>query len=159
MKPRKNLPPLGLGAAVYFLHHKGIARGKIVHASDPKHWVYTVETNVRTALDRRHVSAIREKIWGMGELADLAERLRHEIKVANRMLASVLRAAEKEGTEIPTPPTADGSPPLKMAEIQRQAVEEALRRCGGDKPTAAKQLGVSVKTIYNWLAEAEEAKR
>jgi len=38
-----------------------------------------------------------------------------------------------------------------LEEIERHAIEQALRHCGNDKTRAAKLLGVSVKTIYNKL--------
>lgn len=162
-KQRKNLPPLAVGTLVFFLRNKGIARGKIVHASDPQQFHYTIATNgyrfAGKAVDRQHVPVIRLHIWAMDELEDLAERLLHEIEVAKRTLASVRKSAEEAGNPIPDPPAADELEPRTMAEIQRTAVAQALQRCGGDKPLAAKQLGVSVKTIYNWLPKAEAAKR
>jgi transcriptional regulator with PAS, ATPase and Fis domain len=38
-----------------------------------------------------------------------------------------------------------------LEEIERDAIEQALRQCGNDKTRAARMLGVSVKTIYNKL--------
>jgi DNA-binding NtrC family response regulator len=38
-----------------------------------------------------------------------------------------------------------------LEEIERQAIEQALRHCGNDKTRAARMLGISVKTIYNKL--------
>lgn len=38
-----------------------------------------------------------------------------------------------------------------LEEIERMAIEQALRQCGNDKTRAARMLGVSVKTIYNKL--------
>lgn len=162
-KQRKNLPPLAVGTLVYFLRNNGIARGKIVHASDPQQFQYTIATNgyrfSGKAVDRQHVYATRLHIWAMDELEDLAERLLHEIDVAKRTLAGVRKAAETAGHPIPDPTAADGSEPQTMAQIQRSAVLEALQRCRGDKTLAAKQLGVSPKTIYNWLPKTDEAKR
>jgi hypothetical protein len=41
---------------------------------------------------------------------------------------------------------------MTLEEIKLRAVQDALRRHGGHKPSAALELGVSLKTIYNWLA-------
>ena len=38
-----------------------------------------------------------------------------------------------------------------LEDIERKAIEQALRHCGNDKTQAARALGVSVKTIYNKL--------
>ncbi|MFV2065951.1 MAG: sigma-54 dependent transcriptional regulator, partial [Pirellulales bacterium] len=40
---------------------------------------------------------------------------------------------------------------LTLREIELQAIEEALDRCGGSKPKAAAELGISLKTLYNKL--------
>jgi len=39
-----------------------------------------------------------------------------------------------------------------MDELQRDAIEQALRRSGNDRTRAARMLGISVKTIYDKLA-------
>ncbi len=38
-----------------------------------------------------------------------------------------------------------------LREIEMDAIFEALERCGGNKPKAAEELGVSLKTLYNKL--------
>lgn len=38
-----------------------------------------------------------------------------------------------------------------LEELEREAIEAALLRCGNDKTRAARMLGVSVKTVYNKL--------
>ncbi|WP_126540037.1 helix-turn-helix domain-containing protein [Aerosticca soli] len=43
-----------------------------------------------------------------------------------------------------------------MAELEREAIEQALERCGNDKTRAARMLGVSVKTIYNKLVRYQQ---
>ena len=48
-------------------------------------------------------------------------------------------------------PTFDTWKGQTLEEIERRAIEQALRHCGNDKTRAAKLLGVSVKTVYNKL--------
>jgi DNA-binding NtrC family response regulator len=53
----------------------------------------------------------------------------------------------------PAPPPAGAAPsasaPKTLREMEREAVIEALARTGGDKPRAAEQLGIALKTLYN----------
>lgn len=51
-----------------------------------------------------------------------------------------------------TPPAfvlPDGNPTLH--DVEMKYIEFVLAKHGGDKPAAAKELGVSLKTIYNKL--------
>jgi two-component system NtrC family response regulator len=41
-----------------------------------------------------------------------------------------------------------------LRELEMRAIYEALQRCGGNKPKAAEQLGISLKTLYNKLNQA-----
>ncbi|RMD66403.1 MAG: hypothetical protein D6824_00960, partial [Planctomycetota bacterium] len=40
-------------------------------------------------------------------------------------------------------------------QVKRQALEAALARSGGNRTLAAKALGVSRRTLYNWLARLD----
>lgn len=56
-----------------------------------------------------------------------------------------------------TPPPAAGAPPaapaslagLTLEEIERRAIVDTLRACGGNRSAAARTLGISERTIYN----------
>ena len=43
------------------------------------------------------------------------------------------------------------SVPMSLSELEMQAIHEALERHQGNKPDAAKELGISLKTLYNKL--------
>jgi two-component system NtrC family response regulator len=43
---------------------------------------------------------------------------------------------------------------LTLREIEIEAIHEAIERFGGNKPNAAEQLGISLKTLYNKLNQA-----
>jgi two-component system NtrC family response regulator len=45
---------------------------------------------------------------------------------------------------------------MSLREIEMMAIEQALARHDGNKPAAAEELGVSLKTLYNKLNSAEE---
>ena len=48
--------------------------------------------------------------------------------------------------------------PATLRELELKAIEEALERHGGNKTSAAEELGVSVKTLYNKLNQAAAAR-
>jgi DNA-binding NtrC family response regulator len=47
-----------------------------------------------------------------------------------------------------------GSAPQTLREIEMQVIYQALERLGGNKPKAAEELGISLKTLYNKLNQA-----
>jgi len=49
--------------------------------------------------------------------------------------------------------------PSTLRELEMQAIEEAMDRHGGSKSKAAKELGVSLKTLYNKLNQAAELEK
>ncbi len=49
--------------------------------------------------------------------------------------------------------------PMTLRDLEMVAIENALRRNDGNKPAAAEELGVSLKTLYNKLNAAEEKKQ
>jgi DNA-binding NtrC family response regulator len=46
-----------------------------------------------------------------------------------------------------------------LREIEMQAIYQSLDRHTGSKPTAAKELGISLKTLYNKLSQASDLER
>ena len=46
------------------------------------------------------------------------------------------------------------SVPLTLREIEMQAIYQSLERLGGNKPKAAEELGISLKTLYNKLNQS-----
>lgn len=48
--------------------------------------------------------------------------------------------------------------PQTLREVERQVIQQVLERHGGHKPKAAAELGISLKTLYNKLNQAEALK-
>ena len=44
--------------------------------------------------------------------------------------------------------------PTTLRDLEMQAIHEALDRHDGNKPNAAEELGISLKTLYNKLNQA-----
>jgi len=51
------------------------------------------------------------------------------------------------------------SGPMTLRELEMIAIERAIERNDGNKPAAAEELGVSLKTLYNKLNAAEEKRQ
>ncbi len=73
-------------------------------------------------------------------------------------LAELEKALDRAGRQASDPSrtmaqeiVADSEPPESVDELRRQALHAALERAGGNKMQAAKTLGISRRTLYNWL--------
>ena len=51
------------------------------------------------------------------------------------------------------------SGPVSLRDLEMQAIYDALDRHNGNKPGAARELGVSLKTLYNKLNQADSLKK
>jgi DNA-binding NtrC family response regulator len=49
--------------------------------------------------------------------------------------------------------------PMTLRDMEAIAVQEAIARHNGNKPAAAEELGISLKTLYNKLNQAEPSRR
>lgn len=47
--------------------------------------------------------------------------------------------------------------PMSLKEMEVVAIHDAVQRHGGNKPAAAEELGISLKTLYNKLSQTNEA--
>jgi two-component system response regulator AtoC len=63
--------------------------------------------------------------------------------------AAVQKELSRSGLEVKAP--APDSLPERRKDAERQAVEEALQKAGGNRSVAARILGVSRRTLYNKL--------
>ena len=98
---------------------------------------------------------------------DFLERLTHHSWPGNvRELANVIEHASILSDSLPlTPrdlpnnfearstqtPQLSTLGPMSLREMEMQAIEQSLTRHGGNKPKAAEELGISLKTLYNKL--------
>ncbi|HSI06662.1 MAG TPA: helix-turn-helix domain-containing protein, partial [Myxococcota bacterium] len=70
---------------------------------------------------------------------DLPENVRSAVSTARR--------DDSKGMYVPF-----GTP---LEDIERRLIKETLERCGGDKSTAARLLGIATRTIYRKLDEPD----
>lgn len=89
-----------------------------------------------------------------GGIPELAALLRK----ARRPGAEVITAADLFGTRPAEPrPTFPDALPLDLAQLERLAIEEALRRAGGNRTQAARLLHIGLRTLRNKLRAWREA--
>lgn len=48
--------------------------------------------------------------------------------------------------------------PITLRELEQMAIDKAIERHAGNKPAAAEELGISLKTLYNRLAQVTSAR-
>ncbi len=101
----------------------------------------------RLSLDPAALARLKDHDWpgNVRELENACERLAvmcvgTEVKVAD-IERFVMRRPDAEG-HLPT---------LDLARLESIAIHEAMARHSGDKPAAARALGVSLSTLYNKL--------
>jgi two-component system repressor protein LuxO len=69
--------------------------------------------------------------------------------VTAAMLPVTVHGGAAPGPAAPAPRPADPARRIRpLAEVEREAIEEAIRLCGGNVPKAAAFLGVSPSTLY-----------
>lgn len=106
------------------------------------------------------LAALAEQAWP-GNVRELANVVEHALILCERLPITpehlplrllgrrVRQPAAGVGLANPNP-----SPPRTLRDLEMQAIFEALDRCAGNKPRAAEELGISLKTLYNKLNQA-----
>jgi DNA-binding NtrC family response regulator len=69
------------------------------------------------------------------------------------------KASEASVGAPPTPAFSPSSGPRTLHEIEMEHVLRVLEKHAGNKPAAAKELGISLKTLYNKLNQMQEERR
>lgn len=106
------------------------------------------------------LAALAEHSWP-GNVRELANVVEHALILCDRLpitpehLPLRLMGRRCRGPAAAGgPPYPNPLPPRTLRDLEMQAIFEALDRCGGNKPRAAQQLGISLKTLYNKLNQA-----
>ena len=67
--------------------------------------------------------------------------------------AAILADDEVKASDLPIADALDQVRPVRMKDMERQAIEDALRLNGGNRTKAAQQLGISLRTLQYRLKE------
>ncbi len=94
-----------------------------------------------------------------GNVRELANVVEYAMILADRLPIDREHLPSRLGTGRPRPVEAGETGPRTLREMEMGAICEALQRHDGNKPQVAAELGISVKTLYNKLAQLEGLKK
>jgi DNA-binding NtrC family response regulator len=107
----------------------------------------------RPELSPRAERALRERTWP-GNIRELRNVIERTILLASE---PVLEAEDFEFETVRSDGHAgDAGAPVALADIIRQAVQETLDRCGGNKSEAARRLGISRPRLVRLLEGGDD---
>jgi DNA-binding NtrC family response regulator len=130
-----------------------------------------IELIAQYFLDSHNKTHGTDKRWAHGALAELAKRewrgnvreLRNAVQRAFILTDDELRAEDAVGgmERAATAAAANGALEIRVgasiADVERVLIQATLDQVDGDKPQAARILGISLKTLYNRLNVYEAA--
>jgi DNA-binding NtrC family response regulator len=99
------------------------------------------------------LAELAEHSWP-GNVRELANVIEHAMILCDRLPISTKHLPRRFASRRIRPSGAVGGPGQTLREIEMQAIHEALDRHQGNKPKAADELGISLKTLYNKLNQA-----
>jgi two-component system NtrC family response regulator len=104
------------------------------------------------------VSALKLHIWP-GNVRELANVIEHATILCDDgpITADSLPAQFNRRQLTGAAATRPG--PISLRDLEMQAIYQALERHGGNKPKAADELGISLKTLYNKLNQASDLEK
>jgi two-component system NtrC family response regulator len=110
------------------------------------------------AIAEETIAALREHSWP-GNVRELANVIEHATILCDSGPITCEHLPRRLTARRAKPPGLKALGPISLREIEMQAIHEALERHDGNKPKAAEQLGVSLKTLYNKLNQANNLER
>ncbi|MCX4247435.1 sigma-54-dependent transcriptional regulator [Paraliomyxa miuraensis] len=113
-------------------------------------------------LDPSAVTVLRAASWpgNVRELANALERAAiladdDRIMPEHLVMPGAARPGAATAPPTTTPSTVPAAPGRTLAELEREAIEQALARHDGNRRRAAEQLGIGVRTLYDKLKRYE----
>ena len=99
------------------------------------------------------LDALTEHTWP-GNVRELANVIEHAMILCDGEPISPEHLPRRFASRLTTTPRLRPTGPCTLRELEMQAIHDALDRHHGNKPRAAEQLGISLKTLYNKLNQA-----
>ena len=109
----------------------------------------------RNCLRRKRSQLLKSHSWP-GNVRELANVIEHATILCDAPPISVEhlpRSFNARGVRMPD------LGPVSLRDLEMHAILQSLDRHDGNKSVAAEELGVSLKTLYNKLNQAQEAER
>jgi DNA-binding NtrC family response regulator len=104
------------------------------------------------------IEALKSHVWP-GNVRELANAIEHATILCDHgpitadHLPSQLSRRQLTGAAV------NRTGPITLRDLEMQAIYQALERQGGNKPRAAEELGISLKTLYNKLNAVSELEK
>jgi len=99
------------------------------------------------------VKTLEQHTWP-GNVRELANVIEHALILCDRPPIRAEHLPTHLGTRRLASAAFKPAGPCTLRELEMRAIHEALERHGGNKPKAAEELGISLKTLYNKLNQA-----
>ncbi|MEN6459199.1 MAG: sigma-54 dependent transcriptional regulator [Thermoguttaceae bacterium] len=94
-----------------------------------------------------------------GNVRELANAIEHAMILCDALPIRPEHLPQRLGCRRPSAAMSRMPTTLNLRDLENQAIQEALDRHSGNKPKAAAELGVSVKTLYNKLNQSAELQK
>lgn len=105
---------------------------------------------VGTLFTPEAIDALQSSPWP-GNVREIANVIEHATILTDGPPITVEHLPSRLVARLGTRPLRRAFVPLTLREMELQAIDEALERHQGNKPAAAEELGISLKTLYNKL--------
>ncbi|MGE0609048.1 MAG: sigma-54-dependent transcriptional regulator [Pirellulales bacterium] len=90
-----------------------------------------------------------------GNVRELANCIEHAAILCDNLPVDEAHLPRRFDRRIDPPHARLAATPYTLREIEMQAIHQSLERHAGNKPKAADELGISLKTLYNKLNQAQ----
>jgi DNA-binding NtrC family response regulator len=104
------------------------------------------------------IEALKSHVWP-GNVRELANVLEHATILCDDGPITAAHLPAHFNRRQLTGAAANRPGPISLRDLEMQAIYQALERHGGNKPKAAEELGISLKTLYNKLNQASELEK
>jgi two-component system NtrC family response regulator len=104
------------------------------------------------------VAVLRTHVWP-GNVRELANVIEHATILCESGSITAAHLPAQFNRRQLTGAAANHPGPISLRDLEMQAIYQALERNGGNKPKAADELGISLKTLYNKINTASDLEK